>query len=236
MLTRLAKTFTALLAASVVLVPMGTARADVVSDGDRSETPLAVANPQISDELLQTLPESVLGNSEIWIDPEIPPGTPFLIAGPDGSLSVADGQTPVQRSLAQSALDAAEGSMAALASCSTGLVIPGYVTDLVRSSACAAIIGSSPSTRVAYTVTKHKDSKGTVSWVPWSFSKKWENVARPPLQPRYAWVYTGQWNSLGGANNMTVVVPWGAVAAIPKVKFTNGNFIGWMGSFTAVPA
>lgn len=209
-----------------ILVPLGggTARAEAPSQ-DRSGTPIALANPQISVELLNALPESILDNGSIWVDPDMSAETAFLIVEPDGSLAVTEGQNPQQEVAAEEAL------ATPVANCRTAAVVP-LKSTLQRTSDCPAIIGTSPSTTITYSVQKNPSSSGFVSWVPWAFTKKWVNVAQPPLAPHYMWVYTGGWHSVGGANNMSVKVPWGAVAAYTKVKFTNGGTIGWSGSFT----
>lgn len=215
----------AMLAIAMVPVAESVAVAGPESD-DRSRRPVALANPQISDELLAALPESVLNESTLWVDPNIPPGTPFLVVGPDGKLSVAPGQSAAQVARAESILQAG-----GLPACRTRATVP-IRTTVVVNSGCAAVIGTSPSTTVTYSVETTPPSNGHVSWVPWSFKREKKNIARPPLKPNYQWVYTGQWNSTGGVPGMRVRVQWGEVAAVPKVKFTNGSPIyGWIGTF-----
>lgn len=82
-------------------------------DQDRAETPIALANPQISEELLNSLPESILDDGDIWVDPDILPNTPFLLANADGELSVAPGQTSGQMEAAEEVLSADSSPSAA---------------------------------------------------------------------------------------------------------------------------
>lgn len=192
---------------------------------DRSATPLALANPQVSDDLLESLPASILENSSIWVDPSIPPGTAFLILHPYGRMTVAEGQTERQQADAAKALEAQR-----LATCYTNVAVPSRTTIERSASGCPAIIETTPDTMITYTVARDQYSNGFVSWVPWSF-KKTRVYPNPPPSNFYYWRYTGQWNPIGGANNMSVRVPWGEVAAYPKIKFTNGGYIGWAGSF-----
>lgn len=158
---------------------------------------------------------------------EWPMSTPFLTAGSEGTLEPTEGQQPAQMAAAKKIA----GSGNSLR-CSTRAVVPLKSTK-VYTSQCAAIIGMNPNTTITYTVTRDQHSNGFISWVPWAFTKKRVSVVKPPLKPTYFWRYTGAWNKLGGANDMSVRVPWGEVAAVPKVKFTNGAYIGWAGTFKA---
>lgn len=219
----------ALAVLSLAAVP--TAVADPGTQ-DRSSTPIARANPQVSKALLNSLPASILGSSTIWIDPTIPPGTPFLMASEDGTLSVAEGQPAKQASAAEEIL--AEGPTAAADSCSTSVVVPIGVSNHIVKSACWAVIGANDNAKVTYTVRKG-NTQGTVAWQAEAYkkTKKCPEV-KPPLLPDPSKCYN-VWNKFwwpGQTNNGSSTVTWGQVAAFPRVKFTNASIVGWAGSFS----
>ena len=146
-------------AAALCLIASPTAIADPGTD--RSNTPIARANPQISEELLNTLPASILNDSDIQIDPSIEPGTPFVIAGKDGELTVAPGQSSEQEKAAARSIDE-DGNLNAAAACRTSVVVPVGVTNLVVKSSCAAVIGANDSAKVTYTVSI--SNAGIIGW------------------------------------------------------------------------
>lgn len=187
---------------------------------------IAQSNPQLSTELLNSLPESVLDNGSIWVDPSLPPGTAFVLADEEGRMSVAPGQSAQQTQAAEEALDSTD----LLAACATRAVVPAFVTGLAITSVCPAIIGTSPTTTVTYTVTKGCNACYAVSWAPWGFNKKWAVITKPPVAPQYGWVYTGAWMT-GRVGDGTSTVTWGAVAAMAKVRFNNASTQGWSGTF-----
>lgn len=202
--------------------------ADTGSYSDRSETPIARANPQLSRKLLDSLPASILANSKIRVDPNIPPGTPFLIIDPKGRLSVAAGQTQAQVSEATSILTA---KSQALAACRTSAVVPIRVTVTVKSQ-CAAIIGTTDSVKVNYQVSNSPSTSGVVSWRPEGYKKVKVCVdRRPPLLPLCHYEWRSYWGT-GQPSPGTAWVTWGQVAAMPRVKFANGSYtLGWAGTF-----
>jgi len=209
----------------VCLAPEPWAAADPGAQ-DRSSTAIAQANPQISEELLDSLPTSILDNAGIWVDPSIPPGTAFLVAGNDGTLSVADGQTSEQRKVAKRSLD--EGVTAA-AACRTRVAVPVGVTNLVVKSSCTAVIGANDSAKVTYTVS-NGDTSGTATYQPEGYKKTKVCVIKPPLLPVCHYEWKEYW-AVGQPAPGHSTVPWGQVAAMPRVKFSNAGIIGWNGYF-----
>lgn len=228
-LRKVAAVAAVLLTASATMLP---AHADPGSD--RSRTPIAQANPQISVELLDALPESIL-NDAIHVDADISPDTPFLIADEAGNVTVAPGQSKAQTEAAKRLVTGSELDLQALASCSTRASVPGAIptkpTTVVVTSSCAAIIGRTPDVTVKYRVTKGCNACYPISWAPWGFNKKWGVIGgKPPLKPVYGWIYTGAW-MIGRVGDQSVTVPWGQNAAKAKVRFINGSTNGWSGTF-----
>lgn len=216
-------------ALALLCLTPGPAASAAPGTPDRSSTPIARANPQISEELLNSLPASILDSSTIWIDPSIPPGTAFLMAGKDGTLRVAEGQSAEQSRVAKESLGE-EGAFAA-AACRTSVAVPVGVSNLVVKSSCAAVIGANDSATVTYTVTKG-DTSGTVSWQPEGNKKvKICKARKPPLLPVCHYEWQPYWGvGQPGAGHATVT--WGQVAAFPRVKFSNGGIVGWNGYFS----
>jgi hypothetical protein len=211
--------------ALLCLAPGPQAAADPGAQ-DRSSTAIAKANPQISEDLLNSLPTSILGNSGIWVDPSIPPGTAFLQAGKDGTLRVADGQTAEQQKVAKRSLD--EGPVAA-AACRTSVVVPVGVTNLVVKSSCTAVIGANDSAKVTYTVS-NGDTSGTATFQPEGYKKTQVCVTKPPLLPVCHYEWKAYW-AVGQPAPGHATVTWGQVAAMPRVRFSNAGIIGWNGYF-----
>lgn len=96
--------------AVAIMAGASAAQADLGSESDhgsdaapsrRHSSAIAQSNPQLSDELLNSLPESVLDNGSIWVDPSLPPGTAFVLADEDGRMSVAPGQSAEQARAAE---------------------------------------------------------------------------------------------------------------------------------------
>jgi hypothetical protein len=153
---------TAMSLAALCLISSPTANASPGTSTDRSNTPIARANPQIPRGLLDSLPASILNESGIHVDPTIEPGTSFVIAGTDGKFTVAPGQSIKQMKAAARSID--DGNLTAeAASCRTSVVVPVGVTNMVVKSSCTAVIGANDSAKVTYTVSDGNTS-GTTTW------------------------------------------------------------------------
>ena len=127
-----------LLAAAMVLAvtfTTGEARADSNSE-DRKSTRIAEVNPDLPEALLETLPSSIL-DEDIWVDPTLPPGTPFVEITPGGDLRAAPGQSAKQQREANELLS----DKRLMARCTTGIVLPASVRNKRIESTCPAVIG-----------------------------------------------------------------------------------------------
>lgn len=175
-------------ASSAILLFLSTtlsaAADESATDGDRGGTLVARLNPDIDREVLDSLPESVL-NTPIWVDPELTANTPYLLADSQGNLSVAPGQSAAQSKAAKRVLtaNASATDLETLAGCFTRTVVPAFARDLVRQSVCPAIIGTSPDTKVRYSVVRDGLSRGAASWQPMGFNKKWGPYPVTPPTP-----------------------------------------------------
>lgn len=126
---------------------------------DRSQTPVAKANPQISDALLNSLPESVLDDGDLYVDPEILPGAPFVMPDGDENYVVVPGQSKEQTQAAQQAL--AEPQI----TCWTSAAVPALMQGVevsALSGGCPAIIGYVGYIK-GYVVNTNPSSNGVVS-------------------------------------------------------------------------
>lgn len=189
----------------------------------RSQSRIARYNPGVSRALLDSLPSSIL-DSEIKIDPNLKPGTGFIVLDDAGAMRPAVGQTLAQRRMAERTIRA-QG-----AGCRTSADVPILVRDKVVDSSCAAVIGTTDRVRIHYDVKTNPGSNGSVGWGGMGYQKKTVNVNPVPLKPKYVTKYVPVWtaNKLNGG-----VAPWGKIAAVPKMRFSNGSLAGWAGTFSA---
>ena len=217
-----------LLAAAMVLavtLTTGEARADSNSE-DRKSTRIAEVNPDLPEALLETLPSSIL-DEDIWVDPTLPPGTPFVEITPGGDLRAALGQSAKQQREANELLS----DKRLMARCTTGIVLPASVRNKRIESTCPAVIGWNNEATVTYTVVKRCNACYPLTYKARGYTRKRVNIARPPLKPQYIDKYTESWHAPALAGSR-VTVPWGKVAAKPAIIATNTGVInGWSGFF-----
>lgn len=197
----------------------------------RSSTPVALANPQISQAVLDSLPSSILNRANLYISPDIRPGTAFVST----DRQVVPGQTKAQQGIARRAL------ASNFKSCWQNAAVPLRTSVTLAARSCPAVIGSSKSARWLDAVYSNSSTNGHVGWKARGYKytpvkktcAKWSNPRPPLVNKCIKWKYTGgnkaYWVQSGGDHS--VWVHWGEVSAYPTLRFTNSGIVGWMGGF-----
>lgn len=184
----------------------------------RQNTPLAKANPQISKELLNSFPSSILNRSSLYIDPSIKPGSYFVFT--NGKI------VPGQSS------DQVRAAKVSGTECFKSVVLPiGARSWRTLTNHSCAIIGVSSKATHTFTVINDENTSGTASWQPQGYHTQcsYEPV-KPPYKPKKKCTPHKPYWHAGTTGPGYITVPWGEVAAYPTARFLNPDFTrGWAG-------
>jgi hypothetical protein len=175
------------------------------------ELPIARANPDISADVIASLPDWLQQRSDIHLDASLTPDTPLVIAGGD----VAPGQSAAKA--------------AAAAACQRDMVaLPGTGWTPALSSPCG-YIGLTDTSKIVYTVFGNPRCNCLGKGQFQALGYKQVNVAKPPLLPKLEWRET--WYGAGTTEGGKTIL-WGKVAGVPAMKVAATGTVTWSGGYS----
>jgi len=194
--------FLAFVVIASLSIPVSTANAapgvhDAATISDISSLPLAQANPQVSLDVIASLPVALQERGDLYIDPSITSQTPLITV--DGR--PVEGQTPRM--------------MAAAANCGSSMWGVSTTWSNPYPSNCG-VVGSS-GTKVVYTFSTAGDNQGCYQ------GKGFKPVYKIPTTEITG--YSEYWLGRGCSDGI-VTVDWGNVAAVPAGKIMSFNILG----------
>jgi len=165
--------------------------------------PAAKSNPQVSLDVVESLPKSVQDDPTVYIDPSVQPDMPQVYAD---TLKPVPGQDP--------------DAMAAAATCGSNVAAAGTGAWFGPFQSNCAFIGGSQNSKLTYTKFTDPNSYGRACWQGRGYD--W-------LSPSNT--YREYWAGMGCSDG-SYTVDWGNVISVPAVKARSITApVGFAGAF-----